>query len=206
MGNQSFFGINVQFASEPAADFGCDDAGAMFRNADHHRQLCLQQMRDLSRRPDHQFVFRQLRCGDRAAGFHRNRREPLIDESFFDDDLGVFERLFGVTGFETSLVGLVIGELFVDYRAAGFKCFLGIGYRRKRLIIDFDQVGCVARNVFVGGKHCSYGLSDEDHLARRKQRQRELLHSRNFAGNGYSHIRNIVGCDDGMHSGQLLSC
>jgi hypothetical protein len=75
-------------------------AHAIFRNAKHPGQQGSQAMRLLCGIPDDQFVIRRLIRRNDAWRLHRHRRQPLIDETLFHDDVGVLERLFRVPCFK----------------------------------------------------------------------------------------------------------
>ena len=82
---QCFFRIDVELRAEAAADFGRDDAQAVFGYADHQRDLRSHEVRYLRRRPQRQLLLARKISGEHAARLHRDGRESLICDALLDD-------------------------------------------------------------------------------------------------------------------------
>src|SRR6266545_8396122 len=76
---QSFFGVDIQLGTETATHFRRDHAQLVFRNTNHQRELCAQQVRDLCRRPDGQLFFTGKISRQDPPAFHSNRSQALMN-------------------------------------------------------------------------------------------------------------------------------
>src|SRR2546426_2459410 len=146
----AFFTVNVQLAAEGSADFGRNHAAAGLINPDHDGKLRLEQVRDLSRRPDGERVFAGRVAGDHAARLHRDRAETLVDHSLLDDlqALVGFNRL-PVPAFKLRHERQVVREFFMNERRALGEGLLGVGDGRERVVINFNLFGGVASQITV---------------------------------------------------------
>ena len=102
---------------------------------------------------------RQLR--HHAAGFHGSGDQPLADDALLHDHVGLGERLLRVAAFLVKRERDVVGPLRMHGGRARRERFLRIGHRGLRLVVDFDQLSAVARDVAVGGDHHGHRMPDE---------------------------------------------
>src|SRR5205085_9193638 len=115
---QRLLRIDVQLRAEAAADLRRDDAQFVFRHADHERELRAQEVRNLRRRPDGEFLFARQITREHAARLDRHGRETLIDDALLDDVRRRSERRFDVALARRQLISDVVAKTFVDDWAA----------------------------------------------------------------------------------------
>ena len=163
-------------------------------------------MRHLCRGPDDQLIVRHLERGNGSARFHRIRSEALIDESFFDDDVRLLECFFGVSGFKSGAECDVVREFVIKAWAGAFHRFLGIHHGGQRLVIDFNQIRSVTRDIPVGRDNRGDRLSDKSDFAHGQQLFLGSFQIRHFAGrrNRAAVGRDLVTGDNGDDAGKPL--
>ena len=81
--------------------------------------------------------------------------DARVHDVLADDDLGVGEHRFGRGGVarlpvEAVVVGLAL-EIVADHRRVGVEGVTNVDHRIERLVLDVDQLQCVARRVAVLG-------------------------------------------------------
>ena len=101
------------------------------------------------------------------------------------DDLGVAEGLVGVAAFLVEGEGDVVGPLGMHGGRARGDGLLGIGDGGQCFVIDFDEVGGVARDVAVGGDHHGDGMADVVDAILRQQMMMRHAQSGQRGGAGY---------------------
>ena len=95
-----------------------------------------------------------------AARFHRGRDQPLAGDPLLDDHFGVAECLLDVAAFLVERERDVVGPFGMHRRRARRDRLLGIGDRGQHVVIDFDQVRRVARDVAIGRDDYRDRMSD----------------------------------------------
>src|SRR5947209_3314899 len=110
-------------------------------------------MRNLRRAPEGEAFVRLAEVSDNAASFHRGGCKALVDQACFDNDTPISRDFFKdfVDGIGWRMhaecnVGL---KVFVEQRRIWLHGFLNVNYGRKGIVIDLDQVSCVACCVAV---------------------------------------------------------
>ena len=98
--------------------------------------------------------------GHHAAGLHGGGDEALAGDALVDDDIGIAEGLFGIAAFLVEGEGDVVGPLGMHGGGARGEGLFGIGDGRECLVVDFDEVGGVARDVAVRGDDDGDGMAD----------------------------------------------
>ena len=185
VGQQRLLAVDVQLAAEAAAHLRGDDADAVFREPEHQRQHGPQEMRDLGRAPHGQLVLAREVPGHHAAGLHRDRRQPLVDELLLDDDVGVGAGLVHVPGAALEGEGLVAVPLGMDDGRARLQRLLQVRDRGQRLVVHLDQVEGVPGRIRVLGHHRGNRLSHVPHDLLGQHRVRRRAQRRIGRGAGH---------------------
>ena len=94
--HQGLFRVDVELASETAADLRRNDTQAVLRYAEHQRHQRADQVRNLCGGVDCERLVAGFPIGHDTAGFHRAGDQALADDAFFDDDLGSGECVIDV--------------------------------------------------------------------------------------------------------------
>ena len=163
--SHALLAVNVQLAPKSSAHFGRDDAASGLIGPGHHREVGLQQMRDLRRGPDREGVFTRRVAGDDAARLHRSRRQALVHKPRFDRfEARVGLDSFPVSSFELGEKGEVVRELLVDARRALIQSLFRVHDCGERLVVHVQLVRGVARGVRLRGDDGGDGLADVAHL------------------------------------------
>jgi hypothetical protein len=113
--------------------------------------------------------------GVRRARLDRIGHEPVVDELELGDMRRLGERRIGrrFVAERPDVAGIVGRGLMNRARRSGFR---GIGDGGKNLVVDFDQLGRVARLRGALGDHHGNPLADVAHLALCERREGRLLH------------------------------
>ncbi len=78
-------------------------------------------------------------CRERRARLHRVRNQPLLNDPFLDDDVGVLERGVEVAAGDRPVKRLVAGDVGVKLRRAGHRGLWRIDDGGQRLVVDVDR-------------------------------------------------------------------
>ena len=153
--------IDGDLVAEAAADVRRDHPDLVLRQARHEGVDRAVRVRCLRRRPEGQLAVHAVVVGDAAAGLHRRRVHPGIDDVLGDDDGSRLEhgrrgRLVAGLPVEAEVVRLTL-QVVADHRGARVERGSGIDDRLQDLVLDIDQLQRVARRVAVLG-------NDEGHL------------------------------------------
>jgi hypothetical protein len=166
--DQRFLGIQVQLRTEAAADFRRDDAELVFRYADHAGQQRADEMRNLGGSPECDSAFAAMVGGYAPPRLDGHGSEALMNHAQLDDAVGFLEFLVDVAGGEGPVEGDVGSEFRVSERRVLFERFLGFADNRQRVVIDFDEVQGIARDVTILRDDDRYGMADEVNAIRRE--------------------------------------
>ena len=136
-------------AAEAAAHLGGDDPHLVLRHTGDHGREEPDYVRVLGRRPEGQLPGGLRPLGDRGARLHGVRYQALVEYPLLDHHVGAGEGLVGVIAARHHPVErLVVGRVLVELRGAIAHCLLGVDDRRKRVVLDLDELqrilGCVA--------------------------------------------------------------
>ena len=168
----------------PAADFGRDHANVIFGQVQLQRQLRLEQVRDLGRGIDQQFLRAFVIFGDDAARFNRRGRQTGNGDAFADDDIGGFKGRVGIAPFDVEGKGNVVVVLGVNFDGAVLERFLGVGDRVGRLVFDLDLVDGVLCHIAVTCDDRRDRVADVIHAVLRQDRMVRYAQRRHRAGAG----------------------
>ena len=135
---QYFFGEDMPFDAEPAADLGRNDVDPVLRPAQFLGEIRPQEVRNLGRRPDRQDLGRGIECCDDAAAFERHARLPLIAIGAADDVPRLRLRRSKIAASAGLLDEQIAAPAFEQGRCAGRKCGRDVGHNRQRLVRDID--------------------------------------------------------------------
>jgi hypothetical protein len=156
-------GVDLELPAEPTTDVGRDHAQLVLRDAGDQRQHHPQDVRDLGGRPQREVV--ALRLHDDRARLHERRDEPLLHEPPADDDIGVGERLLGVTGraglpaVEDEVEAGVRVQVVVDQVGAVLDGLLHVQDRRQDVVVDVDQLDGVLCGDLAARDDQRHGLA-----------------------------------------------
>ena len=199
---QRFFGVDVQFAAESAAHFRRDHAHAIFFQAQHSGHERAHQVRNLRRGVEIELAIRAAPLRHDAACLHGHRNEALADDALLDHDVRFGERFVHVAAV------LVIGERDVvrPLRMHGRRAFrerlLRIGDGGQNLVIHFNQIGSVAREVTVSRHNHGDRMADEVDAVGREDgmRRHPQVRHRNAARHG-SHTFDVFASENADDAG-----
>ena len=165
---QDVLAVDVQLASEAAADLWHDHTDLVLRQRQHGRQVGPQQVGDLARRPDGQLLRPRVPLRDDAARLHRVGDEPLVDDPQADGLVRAGKGLVG-RGLVADLdaVGHVVGRVLPD-RGRALERALDVDDSRQLLIVGLDEVGPVAGRVAALGDHPGDRVADHSDLVDRE--------------------------------------
>ena len=114
--DECLFGIDVEFAAEPAAHFGGDDPQSVLGEVEHDGELRAEQVRDLGGRPEGELAVARLEVGQDTPGFDGVGRKPLVDDFLFDDPVRLLQGRVNIAPCKRPGEGLVGFKLFVQER------------------------------------------------------------------------------------------
>ena len=129
-------------------------------------ELRAAEMRDLGRGRERQGFVAGVPVCDEAARFDRGRRQPLVEQALFDDDVRARERGVGIADAHRHAEGHVRPELVVDVGSA-VQRLERIDDDRKLLVLDGYELGGVADRVRVFTDHDRNRLADVTHRSDR---------------------------------------
>ena len=159
--HQRFFSVDVQLAAESTADLRRYHAHAVLFEPQHLRHQRTHQVWNLRRCIEIELAVGSAPLRHHAPRLHGHGDQSLAGYALLDHDIGFRERFIHLATF------LVIGKRDV-VRPLGVHCwsalglrFLRIGYRWEHLVVHFNEVGRIARQVAVRRHHHGHGMSDE---------------------------------------------
>ena len=165
---QDFLGIGLDLGAEASADFGSHHAEPVFFQPQNLRDQRAYQVRGLGGGEQSHVPIGSPPVRDHAAGFHGIRNQPLADDALLDDDVGLCEGLVDVAAFLVEREGDIIRPLRMHRVRPGRERLFGIGNGVFDIVIDFDQIDAVARDVAIGRDDYGYGVTDEIHAVDRQ--------------------------------------
>ena len=86
---------------------------------------------------------------DATARLDRHRREPLMDHAQFDNTIRFFELAVDVARRQRPIESDVGLQLRMREWGIFFQSLLRFAHHGQRIVIHFDQIQCVARDVAV---------------------------------------------------------
>ena len=182
IGDQSLFGIDVEFGSESAAHLGSNHAHQGLGKIQHRGDLGSQQMRNLRGTPQRKLAFPRLVIRQDAARLHGDGNQTLVYDALLDHFVRRLEGRFQVTAFQLPLESDIIFVAGVQRRGAFGDGLLRIHDRRERFVIHFDQIERVARRVAVGGHYRGHQFAHKANAVARQHGPRSRFHIGNLGG------------------------
>ena len=149
---QRLFAVDVELRAEAAADVGGDHPDLRLGDPEHELQREAQDVRR-SASPTTGDVAGRADLREHAARLDRIRDQPRLDVAPGDDDVSRIDRRLHVVRLELPDVALVRLELGVDERRAVVERLLDVRDRRKRLVVDLDELGRILRERTALGDH-----------------------------------------------------
>ena len=159
--HQRLFGINIELAAEAATHLRSDHSQPVLRDAEHLRHKRSHQMRNLRRRTQRQRFLTGPPLRNHSTRLHRRGNQPLAGDALFHHDVGLGKRLVDVPSFLVKCERDIVRPFRMNRWCAGRNRFLGIGDRRQWLVIHFDQIDGIPRNVFVCCDRDSHCMADK---------------------------------------------
>src|SRR5260370_34630679 len=105
----------------------------------------------------------------RSACLHCDRGKTLIHQALFDDNATIGQRLgkglVYVISRRMYAKWNVGTKLLIEQRGTWLHGFFHINNGRQRLIIDFDQIACIASSIAVFRNHKGDGITVESYFA-----------------------------------------
>ena len=140
-------GVRGDLAAKAAAHLRRDHAQLVLGHPGHDRAQEPEDVGVLCGVPHRQLAGGSAPLCQRGPRLHRIRNEPLLDNPFLDDDLGVPERRVDVAAGHHPVEGLVVRHISVQLRRTGSESQLRIGHRRQRFVLDLDEIERVVRLI-----------------------------------------------------------
>jgi hypothetical protein len=150
-------------AAKPATHLGSDHAKLVFRDPGDDRAQETKDVRILRRVPQRQLAGGPAPLRERRARLHRVGDEPLLDDPLLDDDLGIRECRVDVAARHGPVEGFVAGHRGMQLRRPWLGCRLRIGHRRKRLVIDLDELERIRGLIRRFGDDNRHDVADVAH-------------------------------------------
>ena len=149
--NQCFLGVEVELGAEPTPNFGRDDAQFVFRHTDHAGQKRADEVGDLRRSPERDCSFPAMMCCHATARLDGHRNQTLMDHAQLDDAIGLLEFAVDVASGERPIERDIGAQFRMRERRILFESLLGFANNRERIVIDFDQIQRIARDIPILG-------------------------------------------------------
>ena len=165
-------------------------------------------MRGLRGHPHREFASCFIVACQRAARFHRGGNEALVNYLLFNGDFSTAKCSIGCV-----LVAAiprhadVVRRVLVQLGCARLGGFFGINHHWQRLVINLDQVECVARNIAIFGHNHGNAIARVQGLARRQGARsiRVVLHAPGLPRTRQRvDVHHVVAREDGNHTRQRL--
>ncbi len=172
-----FFRVDVELGPETAAHRGRDDPHLVLGEAQHHRELDLEDVGDLGRRVDGDVAAVGLGDDAHAARLHRHRDEPLVHVPLVDRVHRIGERAVDglLVGLELPDVRRVRAEIRMHEGAVAHRVF-ELERRRQLRVVDDDRFHRVTRGGGTLGDDDRDAVAHEAHLAHRERVVLRVLH------------------------------
>ena len=166
--------VDLELRAEASAHVGRDHADLRLGDAEHELESEARDVRCLRRRPESDLAGGpDLR--EHATGLDRVRDEPRLVVAPRHDDVGGVDRCLDVAGLELPDVALVRAELLVHEGGSVCQRLLDVGVRRKRLVIDLDELRCILCERAARGDDDRHGIALVARLANRERIVRRRL-------------------------------
>ena len=150
--------VQVKF-SRP--DFRRDHPHAVFFQTQHSGDERTHQVRNLRRGVQVELAIRAAPLRHHTTRFHGHGHEPLADDALLHDHAGFGKRLIHIAAILVIGERDVIGPLGMHRGRTLRERLLGIGHCGQNLIIHFDEIRSIAREVAVAGHHHRDGMADK---------------------------------------------
>ncbi len=161
-------GVDADLVAEPAADVRRDDLDLVFGQPGDHRVDRAVRVRGLAGGVHGELAGHAVQAGQHAAGLHRRRVHPRVEQVDLRHHVGLGERRLGRGAVAGRPVDDVVAgaarNVVADQRRALGQRLPGVHQRRQRLVVHLDQAQRVTGGVVVLGDDERDLLPLEAHL------------------------------------------
>ena len=153
-GDQVVLWIGADLAAEAATDVVRDDPHLRLSHAQSARNKQTDEVRVLRPHPDGQLIVERAVLGHDATRLDGGRRQALLQDPLFDNDLGLGKSVFDrILRRIRQIPGEVVDLFRVGLGAIGFQGRHDVDDGRQWLVLDFDRFRPIDRQLAVFGHH-----------------------------------------------------